>query len=327
MMADLTTEYLGLKLRNPIIVGSSGLTAAAAGVREAALAGAGAVVLKSIFEEEIALEHEEAMAGAVRRGASREAWEYYDYELRGRTLAQYADLIREARSEAGIPVIASVNCSWSHEWTQYARAIEDAGADALELNMYFLPSDLARSSEERELAYFSVVERVRTAVRIPIALKISPYFTSLGRVIQRLSRSGVQGLVLFNRFASLDFDLEKVTLAAGSPLSTSAELGTSLRWVALMANRVSCDLCASTGVTDGAAVVKQVLAGARAVEVVSAFYRGGLGHVRRMLADVEQWMAAHDYSTVAGFRGRLSQAASEDPAAFERVQFLKRYGG
>ncbi len=326
-MADLSTGYLGLKLRNPIIVGSSGLTATVAGVREAELAGAGAVVLKSIFEEEIAAEHEEAMQGAAARGSGREAWEYYDYELRGQKLSEYAELIRQARAGSGIPVIASVNCTWSHEWTQYARAIEEAGADALELNMYFLPSDMTRSSEERELQYFTVVERVRKAVQIPLALKISPYFTSLGRVIQRLSRSGVQALVLFNRFAPLDFDLEKVQLATGAPLSTSAELATTLRWVALMANRVSGDLCASTGIADGAGVVKTLLAGARAVEVVSALYRGGMAHLKRMLAEVEQWMAAHDYGSIAGFRGRLSQAASEDAAAFERVQFLRRYGG
>lgn len=326
-MPDLSTEYLGLKLRNPLLVGSSGLTAAVTGVRDAELAGAGAVVLKSIFEEEIAAEHEEVLQGAAARGYSRESYEYYDYELRGKRLAEYAELVREARRGAGIPVIASVNCSYSHEWVRYARQIEEAGADALELNMYFLPSDLSRSSEERELQYFAVVERVRKTVRIPLALKISPYFTSLGLAIQRLSRSGVQGLVLFNRFAPLDFDVERIRPVPGPPLSTSAELSTSLRWIALMANRVSCDLCASTGVADGAAVVKQILAGAKAVQTVSALYRGGIGHLRRMLAELEDWMGRHDYASIAGFRGALSKAASEDPAAFERVQFLKRFGG
>jgi dihydroorotate dehydrogenase (fumarate) len=284
------------------------------------------VVLKSIFEEDIVAEHEEALREATARGFNRMDYDYYDYEIRGERLAEYAALVREAKRGAGIPVIASVNCAYSHEWVHYARGIEEAGADALELNLFFLPSDLRRTPEEIERQYFTVVERVRAAVRIPLALKISPHFTGLARMIRRLSETGAQGLVLFNRFAPLDFDVEAMALSRAGSLSSPAEMETPLRWIALMARRVSCDLCASTGVHDGLSVVKQLLAGAKAVQVVSALYRAGAGRLKEMLAEVEAWMDRHGFADTAAFRGRLSQAASEDPAAFERVQFLKRYG-
>ena len=326
-MADLSTTYMGLRLANPLIVGSSGLTASAKAVGEAEAAGAAAVVLKSIFEEEIAAEYAEALAHAKAKGMSLESYDYYDYEIRGNRIAEYTDLVRESKKAARIPVIASVNCTWSREWASFAKELERAGADGIELNMFFLPSDMKRSSEEREREYFAVVERVRKEVRIPVALKISPYFSTLAQVITRLSRTGVSALVLFNRFFSIDFDVEKMCVTAANHLSTPAEIALPLRWVALMANRVSCDLAASTGIHDGTGVVKALLAGARAVQVVSALYRGGAGTVRSLLAELEAWMGRHGFKAIADFRGRMSQAQSEDPAVYERVQFMKHFGG
>jgi dihydroorotate dehydrogenase (fumarate) len=324
-MADLSTTYLGLKLPNPIIVGSSGLTATAAGVREAQYAGAGAVVLKSLFEEEIASDVEAVLEDAKAKGLNLASYDYYDYEVRGRQLAAYAELVAETKRSASLPVIASINCTWSHEWAAFAADVAKAGADALELNLFSLPADLERPSEVRERAFLSIVERVRASVRIPLAVKIGQHYTALGRFIQQLSRLGVQGIVLFNRPFTIDFDVERMALAAGGSLSTAAEAASPLRWVALMAGRVSCDLCASTGVHDGTAVVKQLLAGARAVEVVSALYRSGSGCIAKMLGEVSAWMDRHGFASLDAFRGRLSRAASEDPAAFERVQYLKRY--
>ncbi|OHD73560.1 MAG: diguanylate cyclase [Spirochaetes bacterium RBG_13_68_11] len=325
-MPDLSTTYLGLKLQNPLIVGSSGLTATATGVREAQYAGAGAVVLKSLFEEEIAADSEAVLKDAQAKGLNLASYDYYDYELRGERLAEYAALIADAKRSVLIPVIASVNCTWSHEWAPFAAEVEKAGADALELNLFSLAADLERPSEVRERTFLSIVERVRAAVRIPVAVKIGQHATALGRFIQQLSRTGVQGLVLFNRPFAIDFDVERMAVTAAGSLSSPAEAASPLRWVALMAGRVSCDLCASTGVHDGTAVVKQLLAGAKAVEVVSALYRGGTGNIKGMLGELSAWMDRHGFASVESFRGRMSRAASEDPAAFERVQYLKRYG-
>ena len=325
-MTDLSTTYMGLHLAGPIIVGSSGLTGSVKGVREAEAGGAAAVVLKSIFEEEIAAEYADALTEAKAKGMSLESYDYYDYEIRGNRIAEYTDLVRESKKSLSIPVIASVNCTYSREWTSFAKELERAGADGLELNMFFLPSDLARSSEEREREYFAIVEKVRKEIRIPVALKISPYFSTLAQMITRLSKTGVSALVLFNRFSSIDFDVEKLAVTAAGSLSTPAEIALPLRWVAIMANRVSCDLAASTGIHDGTAVVKALLAGAKAVQAVSTLYTAGPGAIRAMLKDVEAWMDRHGFKTIADFRGRMSQAASENPAIYERVQFMKQYG-
>jgi dihydroorotate dehydrogenase (fumarate) len=325
-MPDLSTTYMGLSLKNPLVAGSCGLTGTIKGLRDLADGGVAAVVLKSIFEEEIAAEYAEVLANAKTKGMSLESYDYYDYEVRGEHVAASVDLLRQAKKALSIPVIASVNCTYSHEWASFAKELEAAGADGLELNMFFLPSDLKRSSEEREKEYFQIVERVLQQVRIPVALKISPYFSTLAQMIGRLARSGVRALVLFNRFYAIDFDIEKMTVTGANTLSTPSELATSLRWMALMSRRVGCDLAGSTGVHDGAALIKQLLAGAKAVQVVSSLYRQGPGHAETMLRGLSEWMDRHGYRTLADFRGKLSQAESEDPAVYERVQFMKHFG-
>jgi dihydroorotate dehydrogenase (fumarate) len=236
-------------------------------------------------------------------------------------------LIQECKNSVSIPVIASINCVYSHEWTSFARQLEEAGADALELNMFFLPSEFDRSTEEKEKAYFQIIEKILKEVRIPIALKISYYFTNLGPMIQKLSQTGVAGLVLFNRFYSPDFDVDKLEVVSSNVFSTPSDLTISLRWIAIMAERVSCDLAASTGVHDGAALIKQILAGANAVQVVSTFYKNGKGHLPKMLTDLEAWMDKKGFNSLSDFRGKLSQAKSSNPAAYERVQFMKYFGG
>jgi dihydroorotate dehydrogenase (fumarate) len=327
MMPDLSTTYMGLRLKNPLIAGSCGLTGTPAGLKELEAGGAAAVVLKSIFEEEIAAEYADVLAEAKKKGMSLESYDYYDYQVRGDRVASYVELVGQAKEGLAIPVIASINCTYSHEWAGFAHDIETAGADGLELNMFFLPSDIKRSSEEREKEYFLVVERVLKQVRIPVALKISPYFSTLAQVIDKLSRTGIAALVLFNRFSSIDIDIEKMVVSASNRLSTPAELSLPLRWVALMARRVGCDLAASTGVHDGAGLIKQLLAGAKAVQAVSTLYRNGAGRAAAMLTDLGDWMDRHGYRTIADFRGAMSQSESEDPAVYERVQFMKHFGG
>jgi dihydroorotate dehydrogenase (fumarate) len=326
-MADLTTDYLGLKLRNPIIAGSSGLSNSVKGVKEFEEKGAGAVVLKSIFEEEIVYEYQDILKEASEQEVNLDQFDYYDYQIKGEKLDKYTNLIADSKKSVSIPVIASINCVYSHEWTAYAKQLEEAGADALELNMFFLPSEFDRTTAEKETAYFQIIEKVKKAVTIPIALKISYYFSNLGPIIQQLSESGIAGLVLFNRFYSPDFDIDKLEVVSSNVFSNPSDLSISLRWIAIMAERVNCSLAASTGVHDGAALIKQILAGADAVQVVSALYKNGKGQIGTMLETLEEWMAQKGFNSLSDFRGKMSQARSSNPAVYERVQFMKYFGG
>jgi dihydroorotate dehydrogenase (fumarate) len=215
----------------------------------------------------------------------------------------------------------------SSDWTHFAKRIEEAGADGLELNLFILPSDFERTTEETEQIYFDVIKSVKKEVSIPIAIKTSYYFTNLGQFLKKLSESGIQAVVLFNRFWSPDFDIDNMKILSSHVLSTPGELSTSLRWVALMSNKVKCDIAASTGVHSGRSVIKQILAGANAVQIASALYRHGFQRIREMLDELEKWMNDKEYGTIAEFRGMMSQSKSENPAAFERVQFMKYFSG
>ncbi len=326
-MVDLSTEYLGMKLKNPVIAGSSGLTNSVKSIKEFEESGAGAVVLKSIFEEEIAFEYEDILKEAESKGYNLDQFDYYDYKIKEDNLDKYTTLINESKKNVSIPVIASVNCAYSHEWLAFASQLEKAGADALELNMFFLPSDFERTSEEKEKAYFQIIEQVQKTVGLPIALKISYYFSNLGPMIQKLSNTGISGLVLFNRFFSPDFDIDKFEVKSSNVFSVPSDLSISLRWIAIMAERVNCDLAASTGVHDGVALIKQLLAGADAVQVASTLYQNGKGRIGEMLKTLEDWMEGKNYGSLSDFRGKMSQAKSSNPAAYERSQFMKYFGG
>lgn len=318
---------MNLKLRNPIVAGSSGLSSTVEGVKQLEENGAGAVVLKSIFEEEILYELDRMFDGKVLSGYELERYDYYDYQIRKDNLGKSTDLIQACKKEVSIPIIASINCTYSHEWTQYAQQLQSAGADGLELNMFFLPLNFSRSGEEIEKAYFEIIEKLKKELSIPIALKISHYFTNLGPMIQRLSETGIAGLVLFNRFYQPDIDIDDFKVLPSSILSTPEEIFTTLRWVAIMSQKVRCDLAASTGIHDGKAVIKQLLAGAQAVQVVSALYKNGVECIKPMLVELEGWMTRHGFETIEQFRGHMSQDTSADPALYERVQFMKYFGG
>jgi len=326
-MVDLSTQYLGMKLKNPVIAGSSGLTNSVKSIQDLEQSGAGAVVLKSIFEEEIAFEYDDILKEASEEGVNLDQFDYYDFHIKGEKLDKYTSLIEDSKKAVSIPVIASINCVYSHEWTSFAKQLQTAGADALELNMFFLPSEFGRTTEEKEKAYFQIIEKVQKEVNIPIALKISYYFSNLGPMIQKLSETGIAGLVLFNRFYSPDFDIDKMEVVSSNVFSSPSDLPTSLRWIAIMAERVSCDLAASTGVHDGTALIKQILAGANAVQVASTLYKNGKGQIAEMLNTLEAWMDKKGYSSLSDFRGKMSQAKSSNPAAYERVQFMKYFGG
>jgi dihydroorotate dehydrogenase (fumarate) len=326
-MVDLSTQYLGMTLKNPIIAGSSGLTNSVKSIQELEKNGAAAVVLKSIFEEEIAFEYDDILKEASEEGVNLDQFDYYDFHIKGEKLDRYTSLIEESKKTVSIPVIASINCVYSHEWTSFAKQLQTAGADALELNMFFLPTEFGRTSDEKEKAYFQIIEKIQKEVTIPIALKISYYFSNLGPMIQKLSETGIAGLVLFNRFYSPDFDIDKMKVVSSNVFSFPSDLSISLRWIAIMAERVNCDLAASTGVHDGVALIKQLLAGADAVQVASTLYKNGQGRIAEMLTTLEKWMVEKGYERLADFRGLMSQAKSSNPAAYERVQFMKFFGG
>lgn len=334
---DLSTTYLGLKLKNPIVVGSSGLTGTVAGVKKLAEIGAAAVVLKSLFQEEIYFESDEMIAKLKKENpdsayfdydGKKNPIEFYGYKVREDNLIRYTTLIRECKSAVLIPVIASVNCFYdSLEWVAFARELEKAGADALELNMFFPPSDFNETRQNKEKIYFDTIDRITREVSIPIAMKISYYFTDLGPMIRKLSRTGVKGLVLFNRFFSPDFDIKTLTVKPSFVFSSPTELAMSLKWIAIMSSKVDCDLAASTGIHDAEAVIKQILAGADAVQVVSALYKNGIKCLPSMVEGLKSWMNAHNFERLADFKGKLAQDKSENPKVYERTQFMKYFAG
>ncbi len=326
-MIDLSTTYMGLTLKNPLIVGSSGLTRTIENLQQIEEKGAGAVVLKSLFEEQIKLEIRKVFSYDDVQGAYTEADDYIRNYARAHTLEEYLRLIKEAKSKLTIPVIASINCVTGDEWPSFAKEIESAGADALELNVFILPSDIETRGEEYEKLYFDIVENVKKQTSIPISLKISYHFSGLSEMIKKLSWTGVKGLVLFNRFYNPDIDIANFSVKPGNLYSTPAEISTSLRWVAILADRVQADLCASTGVHDGSGLVKQLLAGAKAVQVCSALYKNGFGQIPLMLDELSNWMQKNNFNKIDDFRGRMSHKKSDNPAVLQRVQFMKHFAG
>ncbi|MFW5880182.1 MAG: dihydroorotate dehydrogenase-like protein [Spirochaetota bacterium] len=324
-MPSMSVRYLGLPLTSPIVLSSSSLTNTVNGVRRAAEAGAGAVVLKSLFEEQISTETPEN-AEQVDYSIHPEAEEYIRQMGKHLGPETYLRLIREAKQAVDIPVIASVNCVTPRWWGDYAKQIESAGADAIELNIAIMPRG-GRTPEEVESSYLRIVEQVRKAVNLPIAVKIGPYFTSLPRLTDQLQRAGAGAIVMFNRFYQLDIDVEKLELAGGYQFSSPQELHTPLRWISVLAGGSPSELVGSTGVHTGEDVVKMLLAGATAVQVCSTVYRNGYERITEMNRDLAEWMRNHDFEEIAAFRGRLSQSGSSVPEAYERLQYIKALTG
>jgi dihydroorotate dehydrogenase (fumarate) len=324
-MVDLKTTYMGLELRNPVIVGSSGLTATVESIKELADAGAGAVVLKSLFEEQILMSIEASMSHLSEAFRYPGAEDHLRYFEKKHALDEYLKLIKDAKQAVDIPVIASVNCMSDGEWTSFAKEIEAAGADGLELNIFILPADPEMSGEEIRARYFSIIKNVRAVTSLPLAVKISSYFDAAAAMMQRLSHTEISGMVLFNRFYNPDIDLDAEQMASGDAYSHPGDFANSLRWIGLMHGNVDCDLCASTGVHDGDTALKMLLAGADAVQMVSAVYTRGAAHVASVITRMQQWMHQHNYTSIAQMKGKLSQANLREGALYERVQFMKHF--
>lgn len=327
-MSEISTNYMGLKLKNPIIASSSGLTDTLDKLIELEKSGVGAVVIKSIFEEEIVLHTQRSIEKMSASGfIYPETMEYFenDYENIEDPVQTYLKLITDAKKKLSIPVIASINCVSENGWDEFAQAAEKAGADALELNIFLLPSDPNRSAEANEKIYFDAAKKVLAKVKIPVSIKLGPYSSNLASLLEKLSKTGVSGLVLFNRSYNTDFDIDTLEFTNASVLTTPSDMYHSLRWIALMSGKTGCSLAASTGVHDGAGLIKMLLAGADAVQVASTLYRNGNGQVAKMLADLTTWMNAQGYKSIKDFAGKMSYTKTYNPAAFERIQFMQQY--
>ena len=326
-MINLESQYMGLKLRNPIIAGSSGLTNSVENIIELEKNGAGAVVLKSLFEEQIHHNASHTLMQDETANLYPEAEDYIRNYTEQNDVSKYLRLIEQAKSSVAIPVIASVNCISREAWMDYAVQMESAGADALELNIAVLPSDPGRDSSINEKVYFDIAREITKKLHIPVSLKLSYYFSGLAKTMINLSWTGIKGLVLFNRFYSPDIDIEHEEIKSSFVFSHPAEIALSLRWVAMLSPLVKCDIASSTGVHDGNGVIKQLLAGAHAVQIASVLYQKGFQEIGSMLEKLESWMDRHNYRTIEDFRGKLSIANTENPAAYERIQFMKHFSG
>lgn len=322
---DISTTYLGLKLQNPLIAAASPFTHSLDGVRRLEDAGLGAIVLHSLFEEQLMAEATE-LNYLMSQGSESfaEALSYFpkpDHFVLGPE--EYLKLVRDAKQAVKVPIIASLNGFTPGGWIDYSRKLQQAGADALELNIYYLATDPFQPGELVERNYIEVLKTVRSQVKIPVAVKLSPYFSNLANMARRLDEAGANGLVLFNRFYQPDLDLDKLEVWPHVELSTSAEIRLPLRWIAILYGRIKCDLAATSGVHTAEDVIKTVMAGASAAMILSALYQHGLGHVKVVLKGIADWMQKMDYDSITQMRGAMSQKSVAEPAAYERANYMK----
>ena len=320
---DTAVSYLGLKLKNPIVVGSSTFTGTVDGIKRCAEAGAGAVVLKSIFEEQILADIKKEEGYTDLYMSNPDADVYMKTFLRGNEISIYEKLIREAKETVDIPIIASINCADKGEWISFAKEFENAGADALELNIAVSPFNREITSKDIEDEVVAIFSEVKKNVRIPVSVKLGNHFTNIGNLAFRLSMAGAAGLVLFNRYYNPTIDIETMKVVSGTALSVEEENSDTLRWIKILSSDgISCELSASTGVHTSEDVVRQLLAGAATVQVCSTLYKNGVGYISELVNGLEAWMKKHNFNSIDEFKGKCS--APEDIKIFERLQYLRR---
>ena len=322
---DLTTTYLGLKLKNPIVPSASPLSRTLDSMKRLEDAGASAIVMYSLFEEQI--EHEAAeLTHYLQYGTESfaEALRYFpaseDYNLGP---DEYIELIREAKASLEIPIIGSLNGISTGGWIKYAKSIQDAGADAIELNVYYIPTDTKLTGEVVEHRYLEVLKAVKNNVTIPVAMKLSPFFTAMANMAQQLVNNGAEGLVLFNRFYQPDIDLEALEVRPEVILSSSKAMRVSLRWIAVLYGRVKTSLGATSGIHTASDALKMLMAGADVTMMCSELLARGPHRITEVLAEMEQWMTDHEYGSVSQLKGSMSQKSIADPSAFERANYMK----
>ena len=320
-MIDLKTQYAGLTLRNPIIVGSSGLTNNAERNKEFEKAGAGAIVLKSLFEEQI-----EAQSDALMQDQEYpEAMDDIRGYVKANQINDYLNLIRESKQLCTIAIIASVNCYKADAWTDFARQIEEAGADALELNVFFMETDLQRVTDVEQL-YARIIRDVKKSVSIPVIIKLGKNFSNIPALVHTLKVNGADAVTMFNRFYQPDIDINSLQIVSGNVFSSHSDLSETLRWTAIVSGKVpGIDISCSTGVHDWEDVIKCLLAGASTVQMCSALYTHGGEIIAQILTCIEEWMHQVHYESVSQFRGKLSYANIPNPSLYERSQFMKYF--
>ncbi|RME81541.1 MAG: dihydroorotate dehydrogenase-like protein [Caldilineae bacterium] len=322
---DLSTTYLGMTLKNPIVPSASPLSMSLDGIRRMEDAGAAAIVMYSLFEEEITQESQQ-LDHYLTHGAESygEALSYFpDLATFGVGPDEYLNRIRRAKEAVDVPIIGSLNGVSAGGWMNYARKIEEAGADALELNIYYIPTDPAMTGAAVEEMYVNDVKTVCQAVNIPVAVKVSPYFSSTANMAYRLAAAGAQGLVFFNRFYQPDFDLEQLEVYPHLVLSEPIALRLPLRWVAILYGRIDVDFAITGGVHSHLEVLKAMMAGAKVAMMASALLRRGPEYISEVLANLKLWMEEHEYVSIAQMQGSMSQQHCAEPAAFERANYMK----
>jgi len=322
-MSRTATTYLGLKLKNPIIIGSSPLTASLDKLKRCEDGGAAAVVLKSIFEEQIEWDVAKSLQQSADYVGHVDGSDFLTESSRNFHLDAYLSLVEEAKRELSIPVVASINCRTEGAWLDYIGRLAEVGADALELNYHILPSDFKKDSQTLEEEFFHLVGEARKRSTLPLSIKIGSHFTAMANVVKRLDEIGVDGLVLFNRFYQPDVDIEKVTTRASIMLSSSQEYTLALQWTALLSAYLNLDICASTGIHSGKTLIKMLLSGAKAVQICSVVMQKGTKVIEEMLKDLLEWMDRHEARDFVDFRGKLAHKRIEDPSEWERSQYMK----
>lgn len=326
-MINLETRYMGLKLKNPIIIASSGLTNSIERIKDLEKAGAGAVVLKSIFEEQINNEVNNQINREPKHLFPEEEDYIWNY-TRNHLITNHLNLLIEAKKETEIPIIASISCMSASEWIVFAKDLENSGADALELNLFFVPTDPHKTAEEIEQLYLNIVSQVKNSVQIPVSVKIGFNYSNLVAMADKLSANGADALVLFNRFYEPDINLEKLELTASEVFSSPEDIRRSMRWIGLISSQLpNIEIAAGTGIHDGDAVIKQLLVGAQVTQICSSVYINGSQVIAGMLNDLTEFMKKWKFKKIEDFRGHLSYKNIPNPAIYERAQFMKYFEG
>jgi dihydroorotate dehydrogenase (fumarate) len=327
-MTDLSTTYLGLPLKNPVVASASPLSKKLDRAKKLDAAGIGAIVMYSLFEEQIIQESLE-LDHYLSRGTNTypEALSYLpDGGMYGVSPEKYLNQVGAVKKAVSVPVIGSLNGVSKGGWTNYARKIEEAGADALELNLYYIPTDLDVTSNDIEDMQVELVAEVKSAISIPLAVKISPFVTSIPNFAKRLVEAGADGLVLFNRFYQPDFDLEELEIVHSLDLSTPAEMRLPLRWISILSGKITADFALTSGVHTHLGVVKAMMAGAKVAMMASSLLHNGEQTVSQILSELEAWMIDHEYQSIQQMQGSMSQKSVKEPAAFERANYMKVLG-
>ena len=322
---NTNVEYLGLKLKSPILAGSCGLTANADNLCRLEEAGAGAVVLKSIFEEQIIYDIKRNTHVYAPVGNYGDSYEYIAQHVADDSVAKHFALIREAKKRLSIPVIGSINCFSYENWLTYAKQFQDAGCDALELNMAIMPFETSLSTDDVERTFSNIIQSLKKSIDIPISIKVGHYFTDLAKFMQQLSWTGIQGITMFNKSLQIDIDVEEEKICNADSLTYPGELYNTLRGTALRSRKLRCNLCATTGVTVGLDVVKLLMAGANAVQVASCLYRNGLDYMKTLNSQLQDWMERKGYDSVEQFRGKLSMRPNDKASMLMRTQFMNYF--